>query len=551
MTKHFKLKLYFVLLCLMACQHLVAQNVVVDTSLAKKYFNEGEGFYVADKYDEAILSFSKAIRIDSSKYNYYMMRADAEKLLKKYDVAEKDIQRAITLNHDDDKLFSIKASIEFNTQRYDLSIEDYTKAISINPKAKYYAGRCYSYKKLNRYEDALKDNEVVIQKLPKKVGLHMERGELYYYCQKYDLAISEMNKYIELGGKEQLQAVYYILGLSHIQKEQYKKAISELEFTIKIDPKEIAYNYLGQAYRAIGDTVNALKCFEVSIKSDTCDVVNYKDYGVTEYYYGNCPKALELFTRYYKRLKPKDSFNDFYKYIGLIYACNGDTAIAFDDFQKGLKINENNIGIYQSRLRLFLLKDGYSDQNIEDVNKIIELNTDTIAQSYLYGLRGFLKAYSNDSLGAEIDYKKAVDIAKDEESKAISYYNFACYYGFFRNMPDHLKEVEMYLNKSINSDRKILDSYKLLAIIYVGNGKKAKAKKILKEAESACVDSPRMMEIRELKKIIDKGLENTKDNSSLKMVSYLSGSTKTMNFIMEGSKIRTWPNVIAPSYYRK
>lgn len=141
-------------------------------SLFAQAFNQlldkGDEFYMAGKYEEAIVHFSEAISADPKQSKGYWYRGDAFAKLAKYPQA----------------------------------IEDYTKAIALEPTFwKFYAkrGDCYAYS--GQHALAEKDYAKGLEIEPGAASIYLNRADLYAKTNKKDLACADYKKALDLGEK--------------------------------------------------------------------------------------------------------------------------------------------------------------------------------------------------------------------------------------------------------------------------------------------------------------------------------------------------------------
>ena len=136
---------------------------------AESYFKEAEQKYSSQNYKEAILLYSKAIKLDPEKVNYYLRRGFCHDVLKDYDSA----------------------------------IEDYSQVIRIDPKQKWaYNSRGSAKNKINAFKDALKDFDAAIALDSKDCEAYNNRGFAKKMLGDKDGACADWNKSKKMGNEE-------------------------------------------------------------------------------------------------------------------------------------------------------------------------------------------------------------------------------------------------------------------------------------------------------------------------------------------------------------
>jgi len=147
----------------------------VNTLSATDWFKKGKLFSNANKYDEAIDAYGKAIEFDI----YYT------------------------------KAYNNRGIAYAKKEQYDKAILDYSKAIEIDPTyAKAYYNRGIAYRKKGQNDRAIEDYNKAIEIDPNYAKAYNNRGNIYKNNGQYGRAISDFQKACDFGdqkGCENLQ----------------------------------------------------------------------------------------------------------------------------------------------------------------------------------------------------------------------------------------------------------------------------------------------------------------------------------------------------------
>jgi len=472
-----------------------------------QFYNEGKRTYELQVYDSAIIFFTKAIALNPKKAIYYGYRGASEGMLKKYVEALSDLDKAIELDNHNSWLYYERGQVQKRVENFKAAIADYTKSIiidSVNYDAIYARG--FSNRKLGNYNDGLKDLDYLITKSPNKYWqYYFERGQIYFGLTEYAKAISDFNVCLNSGQIKQKEIIYAALfkrGVSYAITFKSDSAIADLQMVNKREPLESSYKYLGLAYQQKGDSVRSRECFIKSIVMNPKTVDTYFYYGRGEYYFGNCKKALELYTKGEKLASENQVYStDHFRYRGLIKGCLNDTAGALEDFKISIKLDSNNYSAYVSRIALLHSDVQYLKQTREDIEQLIKIFPDKKQLTFLYTMDAIYSVYIGDTIQAEKLYKKAIENA--HEKKGYTYYNLAAYYFYFRNRVEYRNAIIESLQKSIAIQKDKFDAYKLLVIAYtVIDNDADKGCETIKKAEKQFENTP---EIKKMKSIACNG----------------------------------------------
>lgn len=129
-----------------------------DTADAESAFEKGIEFGKQNKFQKAVESFDKAIKLNPGRADYFASRGHANYYLKQYPKAIDDYTKAIEKNPNFALAYSMRGLSRTRSGRYQQAIEDFNKAISFGPnEADYYKGRGFTYLHLKQYGPMCQD----------------------------------------------------------------------------------------------------------------------------------------------------------------------------------------------------------------------------------------------------------------------------------------------------------------------------------------------------------------------------------------------------------
>ena len=137
-----------VLVFLFSCAS--AQKEKTESKDAEFYNNRGIAYDKEGLYDQAILDYNKALKINPRYAEAYNNRGVAYRRKGQYDRAISDYNKALEINPRDAEAYNNRGVAYSNKGQYDQAISDYNEALEINPRfAEGYYGRgiCYYYQK--------------------------------------------------------------------------------------------------------------------------------------------------------------------------------------------------------------------------------------------------------------------------------------------------------------------------------------------------------------------------------------------------------------------
>jgi Tfp pilus assembly protein PilF len=133
-----------------------------------------------------------------------------------------------------------------------------------NDAEAYYKKGEFYYSK-EKYEEAINEYNKAIELKPDFPNAYKNRGNSYYYLKKYEEAIADYRKAIEI--KPDFPNAYYNRGLVYYNQQKYKEAIRDYSKAIEIKPdfpnaynsRGIVYYYQQKYEEAISDYSKAIE----------------------------------------------------------------------------------------------------------------------------------------------------------------------------------------------------------------------------------------------------------------------------------------------------
>ena len=157
-----------------------------------------------------------------------------------------------------------------------MAVYDLNVAIEKDPKnSKAYGLRGLAYKFQGKYDEAISDFSKAIEINPESSGtdgIYFARGSSYALSGQYGKAISDLNIAIEKNPQD--SEAYFTRGTVYQDQGRYDKAISDFNHTIEIDPDNAdAYNVMAWILATSPDAAhrNGARAVKLTQKAITLD----------------------------------------------------------------------------------------------------------------------------------------------------------------------------------------------------------------------------------------------------------------------------------------
>ncbi len=371
------------------------KKAIVEASPAQGFFNQGLKCEAKD-YDCQISNYTKAINLNLTTKEVFKNRGNAYLQRKDFDKAIADFTKLIELDLNDASGYKNRGRIYLENsnspQAINTAIRDFTSAIDLEPKdVEAYKLRSSAYMKLRDYDKAKADMDKIIAIEPNNVDVVIIQGEMFLADKQYEKATEFLTKAIAAKPTNKL---YLDRANAYSAQKKYDLAVSDFSKVIELDPKNAdAYNARGNAYLQSDKTDLAIQDINKAIGIDPTKTGSLIDLA----------KLFEKQTKYDDAIKiydsilasaPKDDASQYLYNRGWLYVLKQDGNSAVADATKSLEINPKNAKALELRcMAFFLLKDYQS--SMEDCSDAIDLDS-TLDNAYSY--RGFAAFYITGKL---------------------------------------------------------------------------------------------------------------------------------------------------------
>ena len=401
----------------------------------KNIYKQRGDFYVENgDYDLAIADYTKAIAIDPRFANCYDARAEAYIKKENYVQALADCNRAIEIdpgNRGYSHRFERRGMVYENLGEYEKAFYDYNTAIEI-PK-KYPSDLPYNayFAKENRKNLLAKlIKEGAVFEVNDKESL-MARAKAYADAKKYDLAIKDYTKAIELDPAD--VSLWMTRAKTYKNSGQYDLALNDSAKALELSPKDASiYHFRGELYSyRLHDFKQVIKAYTEAIKINSQYSIYYS---CRAYGYENMEDYQNALKDYTQAITLSQNSGYAYMNRARVYEFLGENAKALADYDKvvtdrsvsGAKEERERLEKEMSSLktpeeikanaflkRAYFLREGRNyNRALKNYSQAIKLNPNNSAT---YSGRGVTYENLGDLKKALADYDKALELDPNNE----------------------------------------------------------------------------------------------------------------------------------------
>lgn len=377
----------------------------------------------------------------------YTLRADINIGLGEKDRAIMDYTEALKYTPEDEDLYEKRAQIYYEQGKYDLADDDYRKIISLDQGSVMgYMGIGRNANAQNKFEDAVTQFNYVIKLASDYTSGYSFRAESYIGLKKYNEAIEDIIKALELDydskafylmqqvadssfteitTKIKVQCVKnpsngywpYCLGIINERTKHYKAAIEQYKNSFDKDKSPVTTYRIACCYEELGDYESALSNIDISIGIDSIDSDYILERADLLYELGKTKEAISQLDKYIE-VNP-EFFGGYYR-RGFYKDNTADYDGAINDYSMSIALEPTYAYAYLGRADMYKAK-GEKELSIADYKKVIEL--DSIPGNSSCAQYAYIELGENENA---IDFMNR--IIETDSTDAGNYYDAACLY---------------------------------------------------------------------------------------------------------------------------
>jgi tetratricopeptide (TPR) repeat protein len=165
------------------------------TKTAVAYYEEGNAFYSKGQYQEALLSYNEALRLDPDYTVVHSNKGVVLYDLGQYQEALLSFNEALRLNPQMAFAHKNKGDALYNLCQYQEALQSFNEALMLDPKmAEAHCGKGNALYFLGQYQEALLSCNEALRLNPKMAFAHNSKGNLLYALGQYQTALESYHE---------------------------------------------------------------------------------------------------------------------------------------------------------------------------------------------------------------------------------------------------------------------------------------------------------------------------------------------------------------------
>ncbi len=343
-----------------------------DINDAEVWFNHGVILSLSRRYEEAIKSYDKALKIKQDYHEAWYNRGNVLYSLGRYEQAIASYDKALQYKPDFHEAWDGRGNALDDLGRYEDAIASYDKALQFKPDDHIaWAARGIALDDLGRYEDAIASYDKALQFKPDDHIAWAARGIALDDLGRYEDAIASYDKALQFKPDDHI--AWAARGIALDDLGRYEDAIASYDKALQFKPDDhIAWAARGIALDDLGRYEDAIASYDKALQFKPDDHIAWAARGIALDDLGRYEDAI---ASYDKALQFKPDLHEAWYIRGIVLADLGRYEQAIASYDKALQFKQdlhkawNNRGVALADL-------GRYEQAITSYDKALQFKLD-------------------------------------------------------------------------------------------------------------------------------------------------------------------------------
>jgi len=230
---------------------------------SEDWYEKGVHSLNSERYEEAIMAFSKAIEMNPKHADAYANRGGIWYYKEQYEKAIADYTKALAINPQSAEYYNNRGAAWFQLGAFSRAIEDFSSTLNIDRTyVNAYVNRGVALFQMGDHDKAIRDYNDALEIFPDNEVAYTNRGNAWFRKGHYDRAVSDYSKALYLNPRDADAYNQMARLLAVCPDETYRDGFRAVELAKKavdLNPGPHTLDTLAAAYAEAGQFSDALK----------------------------------------------------------------------------------------------------------------------------------------------------------------------------------------------------------------------------------------------------------------------------------------------------
>ena len=283
----------------------MGSTVATDHSREQE-LKEGDTYYRARRYEEALAVYDRVIQMDPRDARAYSNKGNALRKLKRNKEALEAYERALTIEPRSAFVWISKGKIFYSSKRFDEALVAYNHALAINPNNPViWASKGNVLYALKRHHEALDAYDSALTITPDDASIWAAKGEVLYRQKRYREALEAYSRALAITPDD--ASIWLAKGNKLYKLKRYDEVLAAYERILAITPNKASiWSNKGNVLYQVERYDEALDAYNKALTITPRNARIWSDKGAVLYKLERYNEALEAYN-FARFLDPNDA----------------------------------------------------------------------------------------------------------------------------------------------------------------------------------------------------------------------------------------------------
>jgi tetratricopeptide (TPR) repeat protein len=382
----------------------------IDANNINAWYNRGISLAELRKHEEAINSYDRALKIDANNINAWLYRGNSLGRLEKYEEAINSYDRALEIDANYFYAWYNRGNSLGKLEKHEEAINSYDRALKIDDNYfNAWSNRGILLAELGKYKEAINSYDRALEIDANNINDWFNRGYSLGKLEKYEEAINSYDRALKIDTN--YFNAWYNRGWSLANLKKYRRAIYSYNRALKIDANCFdTWSNRGYSLAELGKYEKAISSYDRALEIDTNNINAWFHRGWSLAELGKYEEAINSYDR---ALEIDINSSNAWLYRGISLANLEKYQEAISSYDRALKIDANCFDAWFHR-GWSLAELGKYEEAINSYDRALEIDVNS---SNAWFHRGWSLAELGRYEEAIGSYDRALELDRQQEDQ--------------------------------------------------------------------------------------------------------------------------------------